>query len=1183
MSELVFTEEQQRAIDRREGPLLLAAGAGSGKTGVLVERFVRDALGDPAVGGSEPIAVDEILAITFTRAAAAEMRGRIRDQFNQRDRPDLATQVEAAWLLTIDAFCARVLRNDAVLAGVDPSFQILDDDVAGLALQHQAWDEAVGEMFADPERRERLVGLLAATDEDGLRDSMIALYKRLRSAGHAEPRMPEPREADVDSCRARVLELAELTLPELAAATQGETVIAMHAKVADCIEQLRGDSPLPAADVIDGWQINKRANVLKVPPASDYRAAISALTGEIANEALRERVLLLRDLLAAFGEAYSTVKRTSGLLDYADLEIGVRDLLIEHEPVAAYYRNKFQRVMIDEFQDTNALQLQIFEALGVDNLFMVGDELQSIYGFRDADVEVFRARSERHATVGEREILSVNFRSTREILAFINAGFGPMHGETYQALMPATGEGIVEIETPASPDQVVTELLITDHGWRASEELPAGFKDRLPGGIKDDVAAEALMIAQRIRELLDSEDCEPADVAILLRQGGAIAGLVAALRRAGVPAVAGAVRGWWDQPEVADLVAYLRLLANREDEEALYSVLSSPLVGVSPDTLALLGYERRDGDGGLDAALQRALASDASGPAADIDQEQRALLQQCNQLLASERQAAAWEGPGRLLERVIAESGFDSLVARGPDGSVALLRVRRLIRIAHQFEARASSGLRAFVDEIALRSESNERVSDGPPGSASGAVQVMTMHGSKGLQFPVVFLADLGRQPGSQGLSVMIDGERIGVRLRDDSAASAHLFDFAELEQERQGREMAEFRRLLHVAMTRAERRLILSGIANLKGDWFKGKGQSIGRTPIVWLAGMLLDPALYSGPDGCPEEVSDAIVELSAGGWKAPLRVRLNQAGPGSQLDLDLIDSEPRSGAAGALAGEPTVVAPEGGFAASPALTLSYSSLATYKSCGYRWYLKNVLRLPDRDRPSGAGGGEARVRGQVAHALLERADLGEAAGGPTDEQIRVAAAAHDLDPDAKMIERLRGYVEAILASPLRERLERAQREISFTLPLVADSPSAPMLTGIIDALDVTAGMPALVVDYKTDGVRPADDLEQKVGANYAVQRALYALAVLRGSEAEAVDVVHLFLERPEEPVTASFTRADVPALEQQLSEAAAGLIAAEYPVATEPWKGLCGDCPGRGGLCPVPPELADRDSPSAA
>ena len=109
-----------------------------------------------------------------------------------------------------------------------------------------------------------------------------------------------------------------------------------------------------------------------------------------------------------------------------------------------------------------------------------------------------------------------------------------------------------------------------------------------------------------------------------------------------------------------------------------------------------------------------------------------------------------------------------------------------------------------------------------------------------------------------------------------------------------------------------------------------------------------------------------------------------------------------------------------------------------------------------------------------------------------------------------------------------------------------------------------------------------ASDAALDADAAYAVQRALYALAVLRGSDAEQVDVVHLFLERPDQPVTASFSRADVPALEQQLSEAAAGLIAAEYPVATEPWKGLCGDCPGRGGLCPVPPELADRDSPSA-
>ncbi len=1177
MSELELTPEQQLAVDRREGALLLAAGAGSGKTGVLVERFVRDVIGED----SEPIAVDQILGITFTRAAAAEMRGRIRGRLNDRGRPELATEVESAWLLTIDAFCSRILRNDAVLAGVDPSFEVLEDELAGLALRHEAWDHAVAELFADPQRHARLIGLLAATDEDGLRDSVLSIYSRLRSAGQAEPRMPEPREADVDGHRARVLQLAELTLAALESAGDGKSVVAARESAADCAERLQGGAPPPTPDLIRSWLFARRGAALAAPPASDFHDSINELLVELANQAMRDRVMLLDDLLASFGEAYGAAKKRRGVLDYSDLELGARDLLRANEPVAAFYRTKFRRVMIDEFQDTNALQLQIFEALGVENLFMVGDELQSIYGFRDADIDLFRARSEIHQAAGERQILSTNFRSDREILAFINAGFGPMHGSGYQPLMPKTHEGVVEIDAPSKPGDAVAELMLCDEAWAKVDKLPAGFKDRLPAGIDDDDAAEALMVAQRIRELCDGGECEPGDVAILVRQGASIGGLVAALQRAGLPAVANAARGWWERAEVADLVAYLRLLANREDEDALLAVLSSPLVGATPDTLALLAYERRDAKCGLDAALERALSSDRSGPSGQITDEQRERLRRCREIVVEERKAAGWEGPGRLLERVIAETGFDALVARGPDGSSALLRVRRLIRIAHQYEARESSGLRAFVDQLARRAEIDDRVSDAPPGSASGAVQVMTMHGSKGLQFPVVVLAALGRTGMSTGPSVLVDGERIGVRLRDDSAVSNHLFDFDQLDEERKQRELAEAKRLLHVAMTRAERRLILSGTVDLGRDWFKD--QSIARAPLVWLAALLLDPQLYSGDEGCTDELADGLVEVAAGGWRAPLRVRLNRPGPDSQLDLTLIDSAPKLAAAAAdLEGSPEIAPLTTVEALAPAPTLSYSSLATYKSCGYRWYLKHVLRLPDRDRPSGAGGGDARARGQVAHALLERADLGATASAPSDDQIRASAAANDLEPDAAMIERLRGYVEAIRASPLRERLERAQREVSFSLPLVADSPSAPMLTGIIDALDITLGMPALLVDYKTDGVRPTDDLEQKVAASYAVQRALYALAVLRGSEAEAVDVVHLFLERPDEPVTASFSRADVPALEQQLSEAAAGLIAAEYPVASQPWRGLCGDCPGRGGLCPVPSELADRDSPSA-
>ena len=149
MRETGLTGGPQAEVARREGFLLLAAGAGSGKAGVLVERFVRDVIGE----GSEPIAVDQILGITFTRAAAAEMRGRIRERLNDRGRPELATGVESAWLLTIDAFWARILRNDAVLAGVDPPFEVLEDELAGLALRHEAWDHAAARIFADPQRR----------------------------------------------------------------------------------------------------------------------------------------------------------------------------------------------------------------------------------------------------------------------------------------------------------------------------------------------------------------------------------------------------------------------------------------------------------------------------------------------------------------------------------------------------------------------------------------------------------------------------------------------------------------------------------------------------------------------------------------------------------------------------------------------------------------------------------------------------------------------------------------------------------------------------------------------------------------------------------------------------------------------------------------------------------------------
>ncbi|MEY2535657.1 MAG: ATP-dependent helicase/nuclease subunit [bacterium] len=298
--------------------------------------------------------------------------------------------------------------------------------------------------------------------------------------------------------------------------------------------------------------------------------------------------------------------------------------------------------------------------------------------------------------------------------------------------------------------------------------------------------------------------------------------------------------------------------------------------------------------------------------------------------------------------------------------------------------------------------------------------------------------------------------------------------------------------------------------------------------------------------------------------------------AGAGGVADRDG-EGEPRSGASprqeAAAASSAAAAAPR---PPAPA-TLSYSSLAHYAACPYRFHLERGLGLPEQEPPAHLRDPEApvtgldpRVRGTLVHELLERLE-----GIPSATDVRAVAAAHDAELSDDDVADLLAMVVAFARSPLNARLAAAaevRREHGFAFPLVA---GGPLVNGVVDVLAREGDGAALVVDYKSDHVADAD-LEALVGDSYGVQRHVYALACLRAG-APAVEVVHVFLQRAAEPVTARYTAADAPALEQDLHGRAAGLLAGEHPVAAVPHRALCATCPGRAGLCSHPPERTDR------
>ena len=328
-----LTPEQRRAVERRDGSLLVRAGAGTGKTTVLVERFVEAVTKD----GAE---VDQVLAITFTEKAAAEMKSRVRRRFLELDRREDARAAESAWVSTIHALCARILRAHALSAGVDPAFRVLDElDAERIAAD--AFDGALEEFMG--EGNSDRIEMVAAYTPDRLRDMVRTAYSHLRSRGERRPRLEEtlPPQPSGEADRLEAAALAALA--ELVVAPSGVTVERAIASI-EARSEMKG-----------------KARALESDTCEEYREALAAFrTLEVAEREHRDHTML-RVLLELYGERYARAKRERSALDFEDLELVARDLLRRDEGLREAYSSRFEHVLVDEFQDTNRLQNQLLE------------------------------------------------------------------------------------------------------------------------------------------------------------------------------------------------------------------------------------------------------------------------------------------------------------------------------------------------------------------------------------------------------------------------------------------------------------------------------------------------------------------------------------------------------------------------------------------------------------------------------------------------------------------------------------------------------------------------------------------------------------------------------------------------------------------------------------------------------
>ncbi|HWD63805.1 MAG TPA: UvrD-helicase domain-containing protein, partial [Solirubrobacteraceae bacterium] len=773
-----FTPEQLSAVERRHGDLLVDAGAGSGKTSVLVERFVRAVREDG-------VEVSRILAITFTDKAAAELRERIRARLRELGCETEARETEGAFISTIHGFCARLLRAHALAAGLDPLFAVLEAQEAA-QLAFAAFDGALADAALRPSGAE----LIAAHGPGALRSAILAIHDELRSRGQLRPELPELAAADegvVGSARAAATAAARDVARELSELPDPGVRVTQALDALDRVAEVLDGRELWPSDLdAIGLPGRNGAGALKTEVCEAYRDAIDGLRAAvIAGFAVAARDAL-NELLLGFGERYRRLKRERSVVDFEDLELLARELLGRPE-IGDRYRERFRHVMVDELQDTNRVQLALVDLLsGPAAVFMVGDAQQSIYGFRHADVELFEERGRGLERQGARLSLQTNFRSRPRILAALNGAFETVWGERFRPLIPGREEPGAETGDP------LAELLIIDKGadWEV-EGLAAPWR-----------VAEARVLAGRVAELIGSGEATAGDVVLLTRATTDLQVYERALEAAGVPTYVIGGRGYWNHPQVVEMVSYLRALANPLDQEALYTVLVSPLGGLSLDGLVLV----------------------AAGAREELEPEDASRLTRFEGWFEAERAAAPRLGVEDLLERAMLMSGYEEAVLARSAGPRRLANVRKLMRLGREWEAAAGFDLRGFLDFIAHRAGGGStgggatgagRESEAPVESEGlDAVRLMTIHRAKGLEFPVVCVADLGRGPIYRHDLIRIgrDGERLGLRLaRPGTAARVQALDYGTLGDEAAAAAEAEERRLFYVAMTRARERLILS------------------------------------------------------------------------------------------------------------------------------------------------------------------------------------------------------------------------------------------------------------------------------------------------------------------------------------------------------------------------------------
>ncbi|MFN0067033.1 MAG: UvrD-helicase domain-containing protein [Limisphaerales bacterium] len=1138
-----YTPQQQAAI-KAAGRVVVLAGAGAGKTRVLVDRLIVRLL-----RADNPLSLDRVLVVTFTEAAAAEMRRRLADGLAhaQAERPGDPRPAEQLALLpaaaigTIHAFCLRLVRGHFHALQLDPQLAVLDP-AATRRLEAEVFQRLLrGHLARDASgpAGALLRGWLEG-DAARLEELVLRLHRLARTLPNPATWLAGLRAGAADETPRGWLGVLPPTFaswadgwrPALSAAEAGTPLT----RAATRLAALDG---APSAEGIFGaltailaedkdrtcWPKGRKTELRK--PFEKFFREAAQLAGlldpgafEAAWGAARPGLEALYSLAAEFATGLAEAKREAAAVDFADLEQFTLRLL---EGAAAEVAGRFDLLAVDEYQDVNEAQDRIIALLTppAGERFLVGDLKQCIYRFRLANPRVLAGHAARTPPL----FLSANFRSHEAILGFVNAAFarlfhrdlGGVEWDAGAALEFGAPEARAALRgDPAG--RVEFHLLrptVDDMADDAGEEAPA---DDAMGAER-----EARLVAWRLRRLRDegfrvadeaAGGPRPAawrDMVVLLRSPrGRSAAYAQEFARAGVPLDAPR-GGFLEAREILDLRSLLTVLDNPRQDLPLVALLRSPLAGFTLDELAAVRLAARDEPWW--AALR--VAAHAADPAGAEDAVRAAVASAREKSAAILDAVRRWRRLARegalthALEVVLAETGYEGWLAAQPGGPARLANIRRLLVLTQRFDQHQRHGLYRFLRHLESLEDADAGPEQAPP-PGRDAVRLMSIHAAKGLEFPVVVVAGLGGQFNDQDEKerFALDAE-LGLCPRVTEGRTGLSLDTLGrwLAQQRgRGDRLGEELRLLYVAVTRAVDKLILTAAPGAR--WRPAEAALPGPLPLRTLA-----------------------AARTPGDWLGPLLGELagdahwheRPSGRGPWLDWSLHDEPPVP--APPAAAEP---APEGGLTAEQWEALrdrlawrypygaatrepAKTSVTTLRR---RWQAAagedeaSARRFPGENRRFSTGAAEAGV---AHHLFLERFDLA------ADTSAEALAAAADalvtegwLRPDQRAaldFAGLAAFFAGDLGRRIRERAAGVEREVPFTFRLT--EADAARLGGDGDAgkpggeFQVVQGVADLVVrmpdeiwlvDFKTDDVPPNEAPARAV--EYRTQVNLYALAL---------------------------------------------------------------------------------------